>query len=190
MELQKMIDLNRKANIETSPKDMKNYIHNLLCCLADLQKINVVHRDIKPANLILDKGVIKMIDFGFASFVNKSKGRKGTMRFLPPEYFLKRKDEYISYEKGDIFAMGMTMLALINKGKTIYEHYFKNKQDGYTFFKEHDIDNVQEEFILRIDNLLKDSPHEIYKELIVNMSNVYFEKRWNLQQCLSWFEKL
>ena len=84
--------------------------------------------------------------------------------------------------------MGMTILALINNGKTIYENYFKNKPDGYTFFKDHDVNNIQEEFILRIKSFFENSVHTIYEELIINMSTVDFENRWNLQQCLSWFD--
>ena len=33
----------------------------------ELSKYNVVHRDIKPANILLEDGLAKISDFGFAS---------------------------------------------------------------------------------------------------------------------------
>lgn len=35
----------------------------------ELNKHGVIHRDLKPANILLNNGVYKLADFGFARFV-------------------------------------------------------------------------------------------------------------------------
>ena len=49
----------------------------------------IIHRDIKPENILIDKtGRLKLTDFGWANYFNKSVERLtscGTLEYLPPE---------------------------------------------------------------------------------------------------------
>lgn len=36
----------------------------------ELQRNGIIHRDLKPANILIDNGVYKIADFGFAKIVN------------------------------------------------------------------------------------------------------------------------
>lgn len=49
----------------------------------------IVHRDIKPENIMIDKDMrVKLIDFGWANFINASEKRYtycGTSEYMPPE---------------------------------------------------------------------------------------------------------
>jgi serine/threonine protein kinase len=49
----------------------------------------IIHRDIKPENIMIDKsGRVKLADFGWANYVNKTSERMtscGTLEYLPPE---------------------------------------------------------------------------------------------------------
>ena len=38
----------------------------------ELVKNNIIHRDLKPANILINEGVFKIADFGFAKFVDFS----------------------------------------------------------------------------------------------------------------------
>lgn len=49
--------------------------------------MNITHRDIKPENIMLESGVIKIGDFGWAvySMDNRHKGKCGTPLYMSPE---------------------------------------------------------------------------------------------------------
>ena len=56
-----------------------------------LYKNNVIHRDIKPANILLNDGVAKLTDFGFARFIDDNQMEKtgnyskvGTPLYMSP----------------------------------------------------------------------------------------------------------
>lgn len=36
----------------------------------ELQKHGIIHRDLKPANILINNGIFKIADFGFAKIVN------------------------------------------------------------------------------------------------------------------------
>lgn len=44
------------------------FIRDIFEALAYLQQINIVHRDLKAANVLINNGVAKLADFGFALF--------------------------------------------------------------------------------------------------------------------------
>lgn len=57
---------------ETGPcgeKKSHDIMKQIISGYRQLMKINIVHRDLKPANILLDKGVVKLADFGVAKSV-------------------------------------------------------------------------------------------------------------------------
>lgn len=78
---------------------------------------NIIHRDLKPANIMLDNGILKICDFGFARFVEnlsdqlKMSCKKGTYNYMAPEVFY--GEEYNS--KCDVWSLGVIFYELIYK---------------------------------------------------------------------------
>jgi serine/threonine-protein kinase ULK/ATG1 len=58
----------KRLNEEQCLKIMKHLIEGF----KELVKHNVIHRDLKPANILINEGVFKIADFGFAKYVDYS----------------------------------------------------------------------------------------------------------------------
>ncbi|KAJ6818009.1 putative serine/threonine-protein kinaseisoform X1 [Iris pallida] len=77
----------------TEPQ-VKCYMQQLLCGLDHCHSRGVLHRDIKGSNLLIDNsGILKIADFGLASFFDPSLGHPLTSRvvtlwYRPPELLL------------------------------------------------------------------------------------------------------
>ena len=73
---------------------MKCYLHQLLAGLEHCHTRGVLHRDIKGSNLLLDNnGILKIADFGLATFYNPEQkhpltSRVVTLWYRPPELLL------------------------------------------------------------------------------------------------------
>lgn len=71
----------------------------------------ISHRDVKTDNVMIgDDGVVKLIDFGFATTVTKGETHCGTPNYMAPELFCK-KSIYNPY-KVDIWALGILLYYL------------------------------------------------------------------------------
>lgn len=83
--------------------------------LAYIHSKNVCHRDIKPENLMVcpnSKSLIKLIDFGFASFLDSSgtvTGSCGSPSYVAPEIL--SKSPYNT--KCDVWSIGIIMYLMI-----------------------------------------------------------------------------
>ncbi len=96
-----------------------SYLHNK----------NIIHRDIKPANILISGGspvVAKLTDFDFSKFLEEDYDTSamttdvGTKAFKAPEFWLRNKDEKLNYHRNvDIYAMGLTYLAMIQGNKKL-----------------------------------------------------------------------
>jgi serine/threonine protein kinase len=76
-----------------------------------LHQMGVAHRDIKTENVILGSdGLVKLIDFGFATTVAKGETHCGTPNYMAPELF-EKKGAY-QPTKVDVWALGVLLYYL------------------------------------------------------------------------------
>ncbi|MFQ6635444.1 hypothetical protein Gotur_011487 [Gossypium turneri] len=80
--------------LKFSESQVKCYIQQLLCGLDHCHSRGVLHRDIKGSNLLIDNnGILKIADFGLASFYDPHQSQAMTSRvvtlwYRPPELLL------------------------------------------------------------------------------------------------------
>ena len=102
----------------------------------------VIHRDVKPGNImVLEKGDIKVTDFGIAKAVSSSQTRTGiilgTPNYMSPEQINGRKID----GRSDIFSLGVVFFQLLTgelpfKGKTLTELFYQITQANHPDPKE------------------------------------------------------
>ncbi|KAF8991989.1 kinase-like domain-containing protein [Cyathus striatus] len=80
-----------------------------------LHSRGIFHRDLKPENIIVTQDWrVKIIDFGLATNVLKSKDVCGTFPYIPPELFSNDKIETWNSAAGDIWALGILLIDMIS----------------------------------------------------------------------------
>lgn len=100
---------------------VKCYVHQLLSGLEHCHDRGVLHRDIKGSNLLLDNnGVLKIGDFGLASFFDPNHKQPMTSRvvtlwYRPPELLLGATDYGVGV---DLWSAGCILAELL-AGKPI-----------------------------------------------------------------------
>ncbi|MCO5609936.1 hypothetical protein L7F22_064171 [Adiantum nelumboides] len=106
-------------------KKVKCYHRQLILGLEHCHTRGVLHRDIKGSNLLLDNfGLLKIDDFGLATFFRPDKNQPSTIRvvtlwYQPPELLLGATD----YGTGvDLWSMGC-ILTKLSTGKPIMPGY-------------------------------------------------------------------
>ncbi|OIV90828.1 hypothetical protein TanjilG_15561 [Lupinus angustifolius] len=86
--------LSASPEIKFSEPQVKYYMHQLLSGLEHCHKRHVLHRDIKGSNLLInEEGILKVADFGLASFFDPNRrhpmtNRVVTLWYRPPELLL------------------------------------------------------------------------------------------------------
>ena len=89
-------------------------LYQLASGLADIHAVGMVHRDIKPSNVFVNADqILKIIDFNLARLVDDAKttGFVGTLGYAAPELYSRT---HVTFDKKvDVYAMGVTALALI-----------------------------------------------------------------------------
>ncbi|GLT59649.1 hypothetical protein SLA2020_324570 [Shorea laevis] len=107
--------------INFTESQVKCFMHQLLSGLEHCHNYYVLHRDIKGSNLLIDSGgVLKIADFGLASFFDPNKKQPMTSRvvtlwYRPPELLLGATDYGVGV---DLWSAGCILAELL-AGKPI-----------------------------------------------------------------------
>ncbi|XP_066391464.1 probable serine/threonine-protein kinase At1g54610 [Miscanthus floridulus] len=162
-------------DIKFTLPQVKCYVHQLLSGLEHCHNLGVLHRDIKGSNLLLDNnGVLKIGDFGLASFFDPNHKQPMTSRvvtlwYRPPELLLGATDYGVGvdlWSAGCILAEllagkpimpGRTEVEQLHKifklcGSPTEEYWKKSKLPHATIFK------PQQPYKRRIADTFKDFP--------------------------------
>ena len=163
-------------------KTSRRYFHQIVDAMTYCHSRGVFHRDLKPENLLVNKGVIKLTDFGMSwmkdvmnpDFQARTllQTQCGTPKYMPPEIIQRPASGYDG-EKLDAWECGMVLYALLA---------------GYLPFSG---DNDNEVFRSILKGNIK-YPHYFSsgaKDVLSKLLIKDPEKRWSLRQiqCHAWF---
>ena len=130
-DLEEEINYRNKHNLYYSEGEIFYMIHQLVQCLALLQKHNISHRDIKPQNILILDGMYKICDFGEARIISGKNGYihqpiRGSELYMSPILFdaLNHHETSIIHNsyKSDVFSLGICLfLAATLSFESVYE---------------------------------------------------------------------
>ena len=119
-------------------KTIKPVLNQMINCIEECNKNNIIHMDIKPENFIIshdDK--ISLIDFGSSQiFNNKNKiynlnsSKIGTLSYCSPEVLYRN----IYHINSDIWSLGVCIYGLLENKKLFNEHEINNPKKNYKYF--------------------------------------------------------
>ena len=115
-------ELCNQGDLDAHKQDLT--VNESLICLKQIVKAmlyanteNIIHRDLKPANILLNDGVLKLADFGFARFVDdpdvqkKMTCKKGSPLYMAPEVY--DGEQYDA--KCDVWSVGIMFYDMLFK---------------------------------------------------------------------------
>ncbi|KAM0271625.1 hypothetical protein ACHAQH_009032 [Verticillium albo-atrum] len=104
--------LQRGLSSPFKPSDAQEILRHMSSAIAYLKTMRITHNDIKPANIAYSpaRGAV-LLDFGLALSSDEKILPGGTPWYIPPEFI----DEGTRGAKGDVWALGVTMLYVLGK---------------------------------------------------------------------------
>lgn len=127
----------KKDNILTE-ETIKPVLKQMVGCIEECNKNNIIHMDIKPENFIVSyNDKISLIDFGSSQiFNNKNKiynlnsSKIGTLSYCSPEVLYRN----IYHINSDIWSLGVCIYGLLENKKLFNEHEINNPKKNYKYF--------------------------------------------------------
>ena len=93
-----------------------NLAHDLVSALNTIHTEGLVHKDVKPNNMLMTKDCFVLLDFGVGEVAGYGdllgSGIAGTFGYIAPEVILDESGSVKPSDKTDIFAAGVTLIAL------------------------------------------------------------------------------
>lgn len=98
-----------QAGANLTPQGRVSLLVQALQALSYLHRRGIVHRDLKPSNILVNRGVVKLVDFGLASDQGAVHNVAGTVAYMPPEAF---RGGQIT-RRSDLYSLGMVAYELL-----------------------------------------------------------------------------
>ena len=153
-------------------------IFQMIYSVAFLHKLGYVHFDIKPSNyLIKESGQLLLSDFCLTIKENdiknyNSEDFEGDSMFISPELFYKDKETIT--KKTDIYSLGLSILQILSNID------LPNNGPTWQIIR---AKGIPEDFLAKIP--LFDGQNEIFKKLIISMTNNKANERPDLDTILN-----
>ncbi|MEV5198418.1 serine/threonine-protein kinase [Streptomyces sp. NPDC053720] len=98
-----------------TPQALRALALALATALAGIHRLGLVHRDLKPGNIMLTSDGPRLLDFGIAAIVDRTRltrtgGSPGTLTYMAPEQF----DEAPPGPAADVWAWACCVLAAVH----------------------------------------------------------------------------
>ena len=103
-----------------------------------LHRKDIIHRDVKPGNILVsaNPAVAKLTDFDLSKFLDPDESSLmtttvGTDAFKAPEFYQRDQQRKIHYHRSvDIYALGLTYLAMVQENKNLVPQIETPGQDS------------------------------------------------------------
>ena len=105
-----------------------------------LHSQNIIHRDLKPGNILISRWTAKLADFDVSKFFEEDDDTLamtsdvGTGAFKAPEFWMRNAEGKLIYHRNvDIYAMGLTFLAMIQDNQKLLPRIETPREDSELF---------------------------------------------------------
>ena len=181
-DLREYINKMKKNNFKYDKDFFWDITFQMIASVAFLHKLGYVHFDIKPSNyLVQENGQLLLSDFCLTikekDIANYSTEEfEGDSIYISPELFYKDKD--VITNKTDIFSLGLSILQILTDVEL--------PKNGLTWQLIRTV-GIPKEYLDQIPYF--DGDNELFKDLIVSMTNYDKQKRCDLESILTNKEK-